>query len=735
MRDGGNAGSGNHRSSSACETGIDLSDATDTSVTHNTEGERTDEPFARASIWRTLASALERNIAMAAAVKLNWGLLGAAAIAKAFVRGLGQSETGRAFAVASRGEAKAQQFAKDFDLPRFHGSYEALLADPDVDAIYVALPHPMHAEWAIKALRAGKHVLCEKPFTVNLAQAMAVAEAARAAGRFVMEAFMYRCHPQTRRLVELIRDEKVIGEVRTITACFSFQSTFDATSRLFDPALAGGGILDVGCYPMSLARLIAGAAVGKPFADPIEVKGVAKLGPTGVDHWAAATLGFEGGIVAQISCGVEVNQDNACYVFGSTGRLVVPNPFVANRSNVDEGRIDIFRNGETQPRHDVVEAGATSFAYEADAFAVGVATGEPPHPTMNLADTLGNLRALDAWRTSCGLTYPFEKSDGFSKTAIDGAPLAVRPQPTAMTYAAIAHVERPVSRLILGCDNQNALPHAAAMFDDFFERGGNTFDTAFVYGPLRERLLGQWIALRGVRDQVNVIVKGAHSPMCFPDAIGAQLRESLERLQIGRADVYMLHRDNAEVPVGEFVEALNEHVRAGRIAAFGGSNWSIDRVQAANDYATAKGVQGFSVVSNQFSLARPTQMPWPGCVGANDPASRAWFERTQTPLLAWSSQAHGFFVPGRADPAKLDNGLLSTCFYSDENFHRLARATELAERLGVNPTNVALAFVLSQPFPTFALVGPRTLEETRTTMPALGVALSDDDRRWLDLEA
>lgn len=668
-------------------------------------------------------------------VTLNWGLLGAATIAKAFVRGLGQSTSGRCVAVASRDLAKAEAFRAAFDLPRAHGSYEALLADKEVDAVYVALPHPFHAEWAIKALRAGKHVLCEKPFALNHAESMAIVEAARVANRFVMEAFMYRCHPQTKRLVELIRDEKVIGEVRTIRATFSFNAAFSATSRLYDANLAGGGIMDVGCYAASIARLVAGAAVGKPFEDPVDVSGSANLGPTGVDHWAVGTLKFASGIVAQLACGVEVNQDNTLYVFGSTGRLVVPNAFVANRANVDTGKILIHKDGETQPRVEIVEAGATSFAYEADAFAAGVESGAPPHPAMDVADTLGNAQTLDRWRAACGLTYPAETFKGFSKTTVSGEALARR-EPTTMLYGTIPGVTRPVSRLVMGVDNQRSLSHAAAMFDDFFERGGNIFDSAWVYvGGRADRLLGEWIRLRGVRDQVNVIAKGAHSPLCLPSVIGVQLRESLERMGLDACDVYMMHRDNLDVPVGEFVDAMNEQVKAGRIkGAFGGSNWTIERIAAANEYARAKGVQGIAVLSNQFSLARMTQTPWAGGAGANDPATMAFLTKEKIALLPWSSQAHGFFVPGRADPAKLDNGILSTSFYSDDNFHRLARVTELAERKGVPATAIALAWVLAQPFATFPLIGPRTLEETRTTMPGLSLKLTEDERRWLDLE-
>lgn len=667
------------------------------------------------------------------AERLKWGLLGAGAIAKAFVKGLEQSETAMALAVGSRELDKAQAFAKDHEIPRAYGSYEELLADKDIEAIYVSTPHPLHAEWAIKALRAGKHVLCEKPFAVNSAQSMAIAEAAKINDRVVMEAFMYRCHPQTARLAELVAS-KVIGDVRVIRATFAFQSSFNPTSRLFANELAGGGIMDVGCYAVSVSRLIAGAALGTGVADPIEVKGSAHLGPTGVDHWAIGTLKFDKGVVAQIATGVEANQDNVLQVFGSDGRIVVPNPFVANRANVDTGKIIIHKTGE-QPREVIIEAGCTSFAYEADAFTQAVRAGKPPYPAQDIQDTLGNMRALDRWRESCGLTYKLETAEGHSKTTIDGSPLRVS-EPNVMKYGSIQHLDRKVSRAILGLDNTINFPHWAIMLDDFFSKGGNTFDTAYIYGGgLLERILGQWIKLRGVRDQVNVIVKGCHTPWAFPDALTVQLEESLRRLDIDCADIYMMHRDNPAVPVGEFVDVMNQHMKAGRIKAFGGSNWTLARVAEANDYAKMNGLQGFSVVSNNFSLARMVDPVWGGCIAASDPESRAWFKQTQLALLSWSSQARGFFLPGRAAPDKLEDKELARCWYSPDNFQRLERAKELAAKKGVSPINIALAYVLAQPFPTFALIGPRTLEETRTSMPGLTVELTEQDVKWLNLEA
>jgi aryl-alcohol dehydrogenase-like predicted oxidoreductase len=314
-------------------------------------------------------------------------------------------------------------------------------------------------------------------------------------------------------------------------------------------------------------------------------------------------------------------------------------------------------------------------------------------------------------------------------------PLAVRPKHD-MKYGRIAGLEKNVSRVVMGVDNQQDLTHASIMFDDFFARGGNAFDTAHIYGAgAYEKLLGRWIKNRGVRDDVVIIGKGAHTPNCNPQSVTKHLSESLDRMAVDGVDIYLLHRDNPDVPVGEFVDVLNEHARAGRVKVFGGSNWTLARVDEANAYAKAKGLQGFGVVSNNFSLARMVDPVWPGCVRASDPDSRAWFQKKQTPLLAWSSQARGFFLPGRATPGKTDDAELVRCWYSDDNFDRLARVNELAAKRNVLPINVALAYVLNQPFPTFALIGPRQLSETRTSLAALDVELSRQDLAWLNLEA
>jgi aryl-alcohol dehydrogenase-like predicted oxidoreductase len=278
------------------------------------------------------------------------------------------------------------------------------------------------------------------------------------------------------------------------------------------------------------------------------------------------------------------------------------------------------------------------------------------------------------------------------------------------------------------------MPDAAAMFDDYFERGGNAFDTSYHYGGGEpERNLGQWINSRGVRERVFILGKGAHTPNCNPQAMAEQLAVSLERMRTDYVDLYMLHRDNPDIPVGEFVDALNEQLRAGRIHAFGGSNWTLDRVQAANDYAAKKGLTGFVAVSNNFSLARMVDPVWGGCIAASDPASRAWFEKTQLALFPWSSQARGFFLP-HATPDYQGDPELRRSWYSEDNFRRRERAIELATKKGVEPINIALAYVLHQPFPTFPLIGPRTIAETVSSFGALDVELTEREVKWLNLE-
>ncbi|NIP15114.1 MAG: Gfo/Idh/MocA family oxidoreductase [Pseudomonadales bacterium] len=662
---------------------------------------------------------------------VRWGILATGVIARTFAQAVQQSGTGRLQAVGSRRRASAETFARAFDVPSAHGSYGALVDDPDVDAVYVAGPHPDHAQWSIRALRAGKAVLCEKPAGLNHAEVMAIIDEAQQCQKFFMEAFMYRCHPQTLRLVELLRDG-AIGEVRHIEARFGFHADFDPASRLFDNALAGGGIMDVGCYPVSMARLIADA-------EPEEVSGHGKVGTSGVDEWASALLKFSNGLAAQVASSVSLSLDNSVRLNGSAGQIIVKNPWHCADA---EGRwgFQLRRPGRGP---EMIEGTAPPlYVIEADHVTDMIAQGQKESPRMSWTDSRNNALVLDAWRQGVGVEFQQETT----AAPLLGGPLG-RPERPPMTYGQVANLSKPVARLVMGCDNQPSLSHAAIMWDHYFERGGNAFDTAYIYGGgSMEKLLGRWHTSRGVRDEIVIIGKGAHTPDNRPEAVSRQLDRSLDRLQTDRVDVYFLHRDNTDIPVGEFVSALTDEANRGRISAFGGSNWTLERVQAANAYAADNGLQPFTALSNHFSLARMVQPIWPGVEAASGSPFRDFLADSQIALFPWSSQARGFFTPW-ADPIIAEGGTenrvvtamqptiaeLKRTWFAEDNFERRERAGTLAERLDVEMINIALAYVLSQPFPCFPLIGPRLPWETRSCLAALKLALSTEEMAWLDL--
>lgn len=331
------------------------------------------------------------------AERLNWGIIATGGIARAFAGGVAHSQSGRVVAVGSRTLASAEKFAGEFGIPRAHGSYEALFADPAVEAVYIATPHPQHVEWVVRAAAAGKHVLCEKPLGLTCAEAAMAVEACQARGVLLMEAFMYRCHPQTAKIVELVRTG-ALGEVRLVQAAFGFANAFDPTNRFWNKALGGGGILDVGCYPVSFARLVAGVATGAAFADPVAVSGAVQRHPeTGVDMWAAATLRFAGGLVAQVSTSIAVTQDNSARIYGSEGWLHVPEPWIPPRQG-GAAKIYLYRGWQQPPEEIVIENDRWLYSLEADAFAAALAAGAREVPQMSPADTLGNMAVLDAWQ-------------------------------------------------------------------------------------------------------------------------------------------------------------------------------------------------------------------------------------------------------------------------------------------------------------------------------------------------
>lgn len=341
--------------------------------------------------------------------KVRWGILGPGGIARAFAGGLARSRSGALIAIGARNPGKPE-YGEHFVGARVHHGYEALLADPEVEAVYIATLHPQHAQWAIKAAEAGKHVLCEKPMGLTAFQAEAMFRAAGKAGTFMGEAFMYRLHPMTQKIIDLVTSG-AIGEVRVIKSNFGFAMPhFDPAHRLYANDLAGGGILDVGCYPVSMTRLIAGAVAGKPFLDPETVAGVAHLGETGVDEWAAAVLKFPGGIVGEVSCSISLAQDNMLRILGTKGRIEVKDFWFATGQEGGTTTIDIIDSDGTHRPIEVTEP-AWLYCFEAEAASQAILAGETQFssPGMSRDDTLGNMAVLDKWRQSVGLEYEIEK--------------------------------------------------------------------------------------------------------------------------------------------------------------------------------------------------------------------------------------------------------------------------------------------------------------------------------------
>lgn len=309
---------------------------------------------------------------------LRWGFLGVARINRALIPPLRNSERNSLVAVASRSLDRAQAYAKEHDIPRAYGSYEALLADPDIDVIYNPLPNGLHAEWTIKAAQTGKHVLCEKPLAVSVDEVDAMAAAARQAGVVVAEAFMYRHHPQTLRVKELI-DSGALGKLRVIRGSFTFTLTQPGDPRL-DPALGGGSIWDVGCYPISYARFVTAA-------EPIEVFGWQVTGSTGIDEVFAGQMRFPGDMYVQFDCGFRAPFRTHIEIVGSEASLVAPRPF---RPGLDE-RLYLVRGDEMET---LTIPGQELYLGQVEDLADAILLGRSPR--VSLEDSRGNVAAIAA---------------------------------------------------------------------------------------------------------------------------------------------------------------------------------------------------------------------------------------------------------------------------------------------------------------------------------------------------
>jgi aryl-alcohol dehydrogenase-like predicted oxidoreductase len=317
-----------------------------------------------------------------------------------------------------------------------------------------------------------------------------------------------------------------------------------------------------------------------------------------------------------------------------------------------------------------------------------------------------------------------------------------------MIYGSIDGLAKPLPRVVFG-----AMPlvepdeKTFALLDDVVAQGCYALDTAHDYGEgASEKVLGAWMAARGNRKELLIIDKGAHPAgdvqRVDPKSIREDLARSLERLQTDYIDMYLLHRDNPALPVGPIIDVLNELREAGKIRLFGASNWAHDRIVTAQRYAEENKMQGFSLSSNQFSLAVQYDYPQPGTLSVNeygDQSEMAWYTETQFPLLSWSSLARGFFS-GKFTSENLDDfgdrqSLLSIASYAtEENFVRLDRAKELAVEKGATVPQIALSYVLHQPLNGFAITGSLNIAHFKESVAALDITLSEQEQAWLNLK-
>ena len=320
-----------------------------------------------------------------------------------------------------------------------------------------------------------------------------------------------------------------------------------------------------------------------------------------------------------------------------------------------------------------------------------------------------------------------------------------------MQYAHLTGIEKPLSRLVQGAEVVETWEDAAAfrLLDEVYERGCRVLDTAHIYGDgANERQVGRWMKARSNREELVILTKGAHHSAerrrVTPADITADLRDSLARLQTDTVDLYLLHRDDPGQPVGPIVECLHEHAEAGRICAYGGSNWTTARLQEANDYAAAQGLRPFVAGSPNFSLADQFDEPWAGCVsvsGERRADDLAWYRDSGLALFAWSSLAGGFFSgrvnEGMAVAAAPGEEWRERClrvYGHERNWARQARARELGAERGLSLAQVALAYVLSQQdVALFPLVGCRSGAEFGECVAALEVRLTAAELRWLEV--
>ena len=662
---------------------------------------------------------------------IKWGILGTGAIAKAFADAL-QETDGELVAVASQSLKRAEDFSKSYNCTAIEG-YQSLISLPEVEAIYVATPHTSHFELSAECLRNKKAVLCEKPMTINATETMALIDISRKNNTLLMEAFMYKIHPQTQQVMKVIQEN--LTSPLNIRAEFCFAVDVPETHRLVNKELGGGSILDIGCYPMSISRHAVGAVHGKNFMNPVSIEGQGELNSQGIDLNASAKLVFEDGSLAEVKSATNLSSASDVEISDGKTTIVLNQPWHCGEFTERKSQITLKKsNGDEESIDITTDKGL--YALEIDHFSENLKNHNTESDLIPHNDSHGNMIALDTWRKTLKVVYDEDRGERRQLPIISHN----TPRESLPTLS-IPGLDKELSRIVFGCDNQSDTNHAFAMFDHFFSKGGNVFDTAYIYNNGKSDFyLGSWMESRNLRDEVVVLGKGAHTPDCMPEKIRPQLEETLSRMSTSYLDIYCLHRDNESLPVEGFIDTLNELKNEGLIKVFGASNWSLERFKEANEYAEKEGKEGFTILSNNFSLAHMNNPVWPGCFSCSEDEYVNYLKEKQIAIFPWSSQARGFFLDSQefsgaahvADPNREEQ---ERVWGSEDNLERRSRCFELASKKSVDPIQMALAFVLNQEFPSFPLIGPRNFFETESSLEATKIELSLEETSWLNLKS
>ena len=307
-----------------------------------------------------------------------------------------------------------------------------------------------------------------------------------------------------------------------------------------------------------------------------------------------------------------------------------------------------------------------------------------------------------------------------------------------MLYGKIKNINKKISKIILGNDVKKEYLNAIKLWDHFFNKGGNTFDNSMYYNEGKyEVFLGNWIKSRKIEKEIVIISKGGNNET-KPNDISYLIKKTLDRLKLDVLDIFILHRDNENIPVGEFIDAFNEQINLGLIKSFGASNWKIERFEKAVLWSNKNNRVPFEILNNNLSLAKMMYPLWEGCITSNNKKYLSFLSNNNQSHFSWSSQARGFFIEDnflKKIVRNKHNTNLRNCFLSKENLERKIRAKKLSKKHDCSVNDIALAWVINQNFPSFAIVGSKNINQLNFSLKSLKIKLSLEEIKWLNLSS